>query len=133
MPIDSANLSFPQEFGIGSDQGRDQWLVGVINAAPYIASAGLGCWLSDPLNKYFGRRGTIFITAIILLATPIGSGFTRTWQELFVVRLILGIGMGAKGSTVPVLYVILMSVADAAKSVQCSALLKTPRRSFVAH
>lgn len=105
MPIDSANLSFPQEFGIGSDQGRDQWLVGVINAAPYIASAGLGCWLSDPLNKFFGRRGTIFITAIILLATPIGSGFTKTWQELFVVRLILGIGMGAKGSTVPVLCV----------------------------
>jgi MFS family permease len=57
-----------------------------------------GCWLSDPLNNYFGRRGTIFITALILIATPIGSAFTHSWQALFVVRLILGIGMGAKGA-----------------------------------
>jgi MFS family permease len=57
-----------------------------------------GCWLSDPLNNFFGRRGTIFITALILIATPIASAFTHSWQTLFVVRLILGIGMGAKGA-----------------------------------
>jgi MFS family permease len=61
-----------------------------------------GCWLSDPLNSYFGRRGTIFITALILIATPIASGFTHSWQTLFVVRLILGIGMGVKGERFPV-------------------------------
>lgn len=38
-----ANLSFPLEFGIAGG-GRDTWLVGVVNAAPYLASAGLGCW-----------------------------------------------------------------------------------------
>ncbi|KAK9896574.1 sugar transporter [Cystobasidium minutum MCA 4210] len=97
-----ANLSFPLEFGIAGT-GRDTWLVGVVNAAPYLASAGLGCWLSDPLNRMFGRRGTIFITAIILIVTPIASGFTQNWQQLFIVRLILGLGMGAKGSTVPIL------------------------------
>lgn len=102
-----ANLSFPTEFGIPNDAGapnaaRNSWIVGVVNAAPYIASAACGCWLSDPLNNYLGRRGTIFVTALILIATPIASGFTHSWQTLFVVRLILGIGMGAKGSTVPV-------------------------------
>lgn len=100
-----ANLSFPDEFGIpesGPNAGRNQWIVGVVNAAPYIASAACGCWLSDPLNNFFGRRGCIFITAIILIVTPIASAFTHSWQTLFVVRLILGIGMGAKGSTVPV-------------------------------
>lgn len=114
-----ANLSFPQEFGIpeSSPEGvlpgqpgyitdaeaqRNQWLVGLVNSAPYIASALLGCWLSDPLNNLFGRRGCIFITAIILIVTPICSGLTHNWYELFIVRLILGIGMGAKGSTVPV-------------------------------
>ena len=51
----------------------------------------------------FGRRGCIFITALILIATPIGSGFTQSWQTLFVVRLIMGVGMGAKGSTVPIM------------------------------
>jgi sugar porter (SP) family MFS transporter len=102
-----ANLSFPLEFGIGATRGqpnykRDSWLVGVVNAAPYIASACIGCWLSDPLNNYLGRRGTIFVTALCLIATPIASGFTHSWETLFVVRLVLGIGMGAKGSTVPV-------------------------------
>jgi len=69
------------------------------NFAPHISIYILfsGCWLSDPLNNYFGRRGTIFISALILIATPIASGFTHSWQILFVVRLILGIGMGVKG------------------------------------
>lgn len=58
-------------------------------------------WLSDPLNHYFGRRGEIFITSIILIVTPIASGFTHSWEALFAVRLVLGIGMGAKAATVP--------------------------------
>ncbi|KAF7981549.1 hypothetical protein HWV62_33149 [Athelia sp. TMB] len=101
-----ANLSFPTEFGIPTDTGPNtaahSWLVGVVNSAPYIASALCGCWLSDPLNNYLGRRGTIFVCALILIATPIASAFTHSWETLLVVRLILGIGMGAKGSTVPV-------------------------------
>ena len=61
-----------------------------------------GCWLSDPLNNYFGRRGTIFFAAIFCLLSVIGSGVTQTWQQLFVTRLLLGIGMGSKASTVPI-------------------------------
>lgn len=41
-----ANLSFPTEFGIGQghdptlpNYDRDNWLVGLVNAAPYIGSA----------------------------------------------------------------------------------------------
>ncbi|WVQ98392.1 hypothetical protein IAU59_005515 [Kwoniella sp. CBS 9459] len=101
-----ANLSFPTEFGIarpvGTPEGNsDEWKVGFVNAAPYIASALCGCWLSDPLNHFFGRRGEVFITSIILIVTPIASGFTHSWQALAAVRLILGIGMGAKAATVP--------------------------------
>lgn len=43
-----ANLSFPTEFGIGEggnkaspNYDRDNWLVGLVNAAPYIGSAFL--------------------------------------------------------------------------------------------
>ncbi|KAF4554468.1 Hexose transporter-like protein [Elsinoe fawcettii] len=104
-----ANLSFPAEFGIGQgetpgapNQVRDSWLVGVVNAGPYIGSAFLGCWLSDPCNFYFGRRGTIFISAIFCLLTPIGGAITRNWEQLFITRLLMGIGMGLKGSTVPI-------------------------------
>ncbi|KAH6656454.1 hypothetical protein BKA67DRAFT_654791 [Truncatella angustata] len=98
-----ANLSFPKEFGIGSETlDHDVFLVGLINAAPYIGSALLGCWLSDPLNNKFGRRGTIFISAIFCLLTPIGSACAQNWEQLLVTRLLLGIGMGIKASTVPV-------------------------------
>lgn len=44
-----ANLSFPAEFGIGKEYPTpgyeyDEWVVGVVNAAPYIAAAFVGCW-----------------------------------------------------------------------------------------
>ncbi|KAK7885156.1 hypothetical protein LTR67_010647 [Exophiala xenobiotica] len=109
-----ANLSFPEALGIpvgkyladGStinpNAARNQWYQGLINAGPYIASAFLGCWCSDPLNKYFGRRGTIFVSAIFCFLSPIGSGAAQTWEQLLVTRLLLGIGMGCKGSTVPI-------------------------------
>lgn len=81
---------------------RNQWLVGIVNAAPYIASACLGCWLSDPCNRILGRRGTIFISAIFCVITPIGSAFSQNWPQLFIIRLLLGIGMGLKASTIPI-------------------------------
>lgn len=68
-----ANLSFPQEFGIGPVEGdpaqsdKNEWILGVVNAGPYIACAFLGCWLADPATKYLGRRGCIFISAIFCL------------------------------------------------------------------
>jgi hypothetical protein len=39
-----ANLSFPQEFGIHAEYGqaggeRDEWIVGLINSAPYLSAA----------------------------------------------------------------------------------------------
>ncbi|KKY27563.1 putative sugar inositol transporter [Phaeomoniella chlamydospora] len=104
-----ANLSFPQEFGIGNGEipgapnhDRDNWLVGLVNSAPYIGSAFIGCWLSDPINAYCGRRGTIFISAIFCLITPIGGAVTQTWEQLFGTRILMGIGMGLKGATVPI-------------------------------
>ncbi|GJJ14059.1 hypothetical protein Clacol_008316 [Clathrus columnatus] len=101
-----ANLSFPNEFGIPTDSGpnqdRNNWLVGLVNSAPFIGSAFCGCWLSDPLNFYLGRRGTIFIAAIFCIIPVIGSAFTQNWPQLFICRILLGIGMGAKASTVPI-------------------------------
>lgn len=61
-----------------------------------------GCWISDPLHNMLGRRGAIFISAIFCLFPPIGSGFSQTWQQLLITRLLLGIGMGLKLSTMSV-------------------------------
>lgn len=103
-----ANLSFPLAFNIDDSSptdpnyNRNLWLVGLINSGPYIGSAFIGCWLSDPLNNYIGRRGTIFVAAIFCIFSVIGSACTQNWYQLFITRLLLGIGMGAKASTVPI-------------------------------
>lgn len=102
-------MSFPQEFGIGHgeeighpNQVRDSWLVGVVNAGPYLGSAFIGCWLADPINFYLGRRGTIFVSAVFCLITPIGGAVCQTWEQLFITRVLMGIGMGLKGASVPI-------------------------------
>lgn len=58
--------------------------------------------MSDPLNNYFGRRGTIFFSAMFCFLPVIGSAVAQSWRQLFVTRILLGIGMGAKASTVPI-------------------------------
>ncbi|KAJ7594732.1 hypothetical protein C8J56DRAFT_927508 [Mycena floridula] len=102
-----ANLSFPDEFGISTslsdpDHASHEWIVGLVNSGPYIGASLLGCWLTDPLNNFLGRRGTIFFCGIFCTFSVIGSAFSKTWQQLLVTRLLLGLGMGAKATTVPV-------------------------------
>jgi len=96
-----ANLSFPTALGIDGT-GADEWKVGAINSIIFLSAGCIGAFIVDPLNHYLGRRGEIFLTGIVLTATPIGSGFARTWQELLVIRLIMGIAIGAKNATVPI-------------------------------
>lgn len=99
--INGALLFFPQQFGIGSDSDKDQWLRGLVAAAPYIACAFVGCWLTQPLNALFGRRGTIFLTSFLSFASCIWQGVTNSWWHMFIARLVLGIGIGPKSATVP--------------------------------
>jgi len=94
-------LSFPTALGIDGT-GADEWKVGAINSIIFLSAGCIGAFIVDPLNHYLGRRGEIFLTGIVLTATPIGSGFARTWQELLVIRLIMGIAIGAKNATVPI-------------------------------
>jgi MFS family permease len=97
-----ANLSFHDVFNLEDGVERDYWIIGLVNAAPYLGSAFVGCWMADPFNHYLGRRGTIFASAIILIATPLGGAFCNSWQTLFATRIIMGLGMGLKGATTPV-------------------------------
>jgi hypothetical protein len=71
-----ANLSFPAVFGIGDPQSeRDTFLVGLINAAPYLGSCFIGCWLSDPLNFSFGRRGQMLLSLSCRFPPSVGLTF----------------------------------------------------------
>ncbi|BGP66112.1 hypothetical protein NBRC10512v2_007507 [Rhodotorula toruloides] len=85
-----------------SDASYDEWILGLINGAPYLCCAVLGCWLTAPLNNWLGRRGTIFLTAFISAAACIWSACTSTRWNLFAARFVLGLGIGPKSATVPV-------------------------------
>ncbi|GAA5906707.1 sugar porter family MFS transporter [Sporobolomyces salmoneus] len=101
--INGANLFYPEEFGIGSDSKHDTLLVGLVNAAPYLCSAVFSCWLTYPLNRYLGRRGAIFFSTLFAGVCCIWGAVTNTWWHLFLSRIFLGIGIGPKSATVPVL------------------------------
>ena len=77
-------------------------LTGLIVGAPYLACAILGCWLTEPLNKVFARRGTIFISCFIAAVASIWEGVANSWVNLFIARFVLGLGIGSKSTTVPV-------------------------------
>ncbi|KAI0470913.1 sugar transporter-domain-containing protein [Xylariaceae sp. FL0804] len=97
-----ATIFFPSVYGIGGDSNHDTLLVGLVNGGPYLGCALIGCWLSDPCNNYLGRRGTIFLAAQFCIWPVIGSAFCHTWPQQLGCRLLMGIGMGIKASTVPI-------------------------------
>ena len=89
----------PERFG-GKDKANN--ILGLVVGAPYLACAILGCWLTEPLNRFFGRRGTIFISCAIAAIASIWEAVVQSWPNLFVARFVLGLGIGSKSSTVPV-------------------------------
>ncbi|EIT72927.1 hypothetical protein BDV35DRAFT_404842 [Aspergillus flavus] len=107
-----ANLTFAHQFGIPQDPpdctspaecSRNQWIVGAINSVPYMTIAIFAGWISDPLNHWLGRKWVIFIAAVFSLIAPIACALTQSWGQLMACRVLLGIGMGLKEVTVPVL------------------------------
>ena len=65
-------------------------LTGLIVGAPYLCCAILGCWLTEPMNKIFARRGTIFISCFIAAVASIWEGVCNSWVNLFLARFFLG-------------------------------------------
>lgn len=78
------------------------YIQGLVVGAPYLACAILGCWLTQPLYSIFARRGTIFISCAIAALASFWEGLANSWVNLFLARFVLGLGIGAKSTTVPV-------------------------------
>ena len=104
-----ANLSWPTDFGLADQHGtptsdKNNWIFSGVNAITYLAASVFGCWLSDPLQStLLGRRGAIFVSGLLVLASVIGCGCSHSWQQLMACRALLGLGMGAKASVVPIM------------------------------
>jgi MFS family permease len=100
--VNGAQLFYSQDFGIGGNDSRSTWLLGLVNSAPYLCCAFIGCWLTIPFNNWFGRRGTIFITCFFSALACFWQAFTNTWWHMFIARFFLGFGIGPKSATVPI-------------------------------
>ncbi|CCA67930.1 related to myo-inositol transport protein ITR1 [Serendipita indica DSM 11827] len=83
-------------------QPKELYYMADFISPPDLCCALIGCWLTDPLNRRFGRRGTIFITGLLSALTCFWSGLTNNWYHLFIARFFLGFGIGPKSTTVPV-------------------------------
>ncbi|KAG8532049.1 uncharacterized protein KY384_003686 [Bacidia gigantensis] len=102
--INGANTAWGDDLQLTKEKTARDWLFGLVNAAPYLAAGLIGCLFIDPLNDglKLGRRGTIFVAAIFSLFAAIGCAVSQIWYQLLVSRLLLGIGMGLKASTIPI-------------------------------
>ena len=84
--VNGAQLYYAEEFGLqppNMSQSQASWIVGLINSSPYLASAVLGCWLTEPLNNLMGRRGVIFLSCFV-------AGGTTSLESSHFSRLNLG-------------------------------------------
>lgn len=69
-----------------------QWQLGAMNAVPFFVAAFPGVLLSLPLNYCLGRRGSLALSALLIIASSVGSGFAITWQQILGARVVGGIG-----------------------------------------
>ncbi|ELQ37140.1 MFS hexose transporter [Pyricularia oryzae] len=100
--VNGAQSFYKRQFGIAGTGGRDAWLLGLTNSAPYLCCAILGCWLTAPMNRVFGRKGTVFWSCAISAAACFWQAFTNTWWHMFIARFFLGLGIGPKSATTPI-------------------------------
>jgi MFS family permease len=77
--------------------------LGAMNASPFLTAALLGAPLSVPTNYYIGRRGSLLVSAVLIVASSLASAFAQTWIQLLGVRIIGGVGMGIKAISAPIL------------------------------
>lgn len=95
--VNGAQVFYFDEFNI-----TNRWMQGLLNGAPYLCSLLVGCWTNAPLNKRFGRRGTIFISCFISFGSSFWMAAADSWYNLLIARFALGLAVGAKSSTTPV-------------------------------
>jgi MFS family permease len=74
----------------------DEWQLGATNASPWFFAAAVGCPLALPINYWYGRRGGLAIAAFFIFASSLASVWADTWQKLFGIRIINGIGKWAE-------------------------------------
>ncbi|KAH7234106.1 hypothetical protein B0J15DRAFT_571730 [Fusarium solani] len=100
--MDQTTVNGAQEFYFIEFDINNVWMKGFTNGAPYLCSALIGCWTSPILNKWTGRRGTIFISCLMSTVTGFWMAASTSLGNFLAARFMLGFAVGAKSSTTPV-------------------------------
>ena len=58
--------------------------------------------LTQPLNAFLGRRGTILISCLFSIFSCLAQAFSQNWRMMAGFRILLGVGIGLKSATIPI-------------------------------
>ncbi|KAL6358997.1 hypothetical protein LRP88_09195 [Fusarium phalaenopsidis] len=91
--MDQTTVNGAQEFYFIEFDINNVWMKGFTNGAPYLCSALIGCWTSPILNKWTGRRGTIFISCLMSTVTGFWMAASTSLGNFLAARFMLGFAM----------------------------------------
>jgi MFS family permease len=97
-------------FGMSLDEAQ------AINAANF-ASAAIGGWVGGLLCDRYGRARLLQITILWFSVFSFLSGFAQTYEQLFVLRILQGVGFGAEWAVGAVLLGEMIAPAHRGKAV----------------
>ncbi|KAI6353319.1 hypothetical protein MCOR25_009038 [Pyricularia grisea] len=93
--ISGANLFLPQDLGLNSRE------LSLVNSAMPLGAVG-GALILSPCNEFFGRRMSIMISCFLYTVGAALCAGSINFGMIVSARVILGMGVGLEGGTVPV-------------------------------
>ncbi|KAK3897562.1 hypothetical protein C8A05DRAFT_38887 [Staphylotrichum tortipilum] len=93
--ISGANMYLPDDLGLDTRQNS------LVNSAMPLGAVG-GALLLSPSNEWFGRRWSIIISCILYTVGAALEAGSINYAMIITARVILGVGVGLEGGTVPV-------------------------------
>lgn len=93
--ISGANLYLPKDLSLNTRQNS------LVNSGMPLGAVG-GALILAPCNEYFGRRWSIIISTILYTIGAALEAGSINYGMIVAARVILGLGVGLEGGTVPV-------------------------------
>ncbi|KAF2085532.1 MFS sugar transporter-like protein [Saccharata proteae CBS 121410] len=93
--ISGANLFLPKDLGLSTQQNS------LVNSGMPLGAV-LGAILLSPFNEYCGRKWSIIISCIFYTVGAALEAGSINYGMIIAARVILGVGVGLEGGTVPV-------------------------------
>jgi MFS family permease len=93
--ISGANLFLPKDLGLNDRQNS------LVNSAMSLGAVA-GAIILSPANEYLGRRWAIIFSCVLYTIGGALEAGAMDYAMIITARLILGVGVGLEGGTVPV-------------------------------